>query len=79
MLPKAAQEEDLQRNLKMLTQRQMCNVFGSFFSHDDQTDANKTNYRRKWTKQFCIAQTVTKLLEEHPFKAHLGKESKNSA
>lgn len=50
MFPKATQEEDLQRNLKTLTQRQMCNVFGSFFSRDDQTDANKTNYRREMGK-----------------------------
>lgn len=32
----------------------------------------------KWAKQFCVAQAVTKQLEEHPFKAHLGKDSKNS-
>jgi len=56
----------------------MCSVFGSFFSHG-QTDANKTNYRRKWTKQFCIVQAVTKQPEKHPCKAHPGKDSKNTA
>lgn len=50
MLPKAAQETRMALELSLKNVRErpnVCSVWNSFFSHEEQTDPDETNYRIK--------------------------------